>query len=151
MKAGNKKALFLILVLISSGVLIPMCKHQKTKLKKTEAPISSASTYWLSDSDLKKLMQDAKTKDKDVAFRIYQHYAFADYDTKKSTYWLKEAAKNGHAIAQYSIAHDLIYGEQTNINEAEIWAKESIKNGNQSALKLIEKIETIKKQAASDR
>lgn len=121
-----------------------MHKLQKWKTEKKGTPASSASTYWLCDSDQKNLARDAEENNKDAAFRLYLHYAFSNHDPNKSRHWLQKAAQNGHAIAQYSIAHDLIYGEHTNIQEAEIWANESIKNGNQSAFELIEIIEAAK-------
>lgn len=121
-----------------------MNKRKKRKTEKKGNPASSASTYWLCDSDQTNLARDAEENNKDAAFRLYLYHAFSNHDPSKSSYWLQKAAQNGHAIAQYNIAHDLIYGEHTNIREAETWANESIKNGNQSAFELIEKIEATK-------
>ena len=103
-------------------------------------PISTASTYWLSEADKSNLSDKSDKGDKDAAFRLAQYYSFVDFNGDKEQYWLERSATAGHAVAQYNLAFFLYNRENPEIDAALHWAEMAKGNGEKKAQLLIDEI-----------
>lgn len=89
-------------------------------------------SYYLSDFDRKILSVKALYGDKNAAFKLSEHYLTAQNEPIEGHFWLKTAAENGHAIAQYNLA--TTYLEQFHDKpHAIFWYKKSAALGDKDA------------------
>ena len=61
------------------SMLLIACKQNTDMLeRKTEmaSPVSTGSTYWLSQNDIKTLEEQANLGDKNAAFKLYQYHMY---------------------------------------------------------------------------
>lgn len=98
-----------------------------SKNNQINQPISSGSTYWLSEQEIADLTYNANYGDKDAAFRLYQYHMLVSLNVKHENEWLLKSAKNGHPIAQSNLAEQFLEGN--NIKEAIFWAQKAHDNG----------------------
>ncbi|MDR6887097.1 MULTISPECIES: tetratricopeptide repeat protein [Variovorax] len=100
------------------------------------APISGASSYFLTPEQQAALAPNAEAGDAEAAFRLSNYHGFVRRDQEQQMRWLQLAAKSGHAVAQYNLASDLSTRGK-NLAEAAHWADEARKNGNADAQRLL--------------
>ena len=86
-------------------------------------PVSTTSTYWLSEGDKSNLSDKSDKGDKNAAFRPAQYYSFIDFNGDKEQYWLERSATAGHAVAQYNLAFFLYNKENPEVDAALHWQK----------------------------
>jgi TPR repeat protein len=103
-----------------------------------EFPVNPSMSFYLSEKQIIEFSQKAEKGDGEPAFRLYLYFLFLVLDLEKGHYWLEISAKNGHTIAQYSIAA-LLYSEKK-FEEALYWAKMAKLSGSEDADRLIDKI-----------
>ncbi|WP_181259098.1 sel1 repeat family protein [Pseudoduganella armeniaca] len=113
--------------------------------KENSRPVSTATTYWLSEQERAALSQSAQKGDKDAAFRLAQYYSFIEFDSEKEQYWLECSAKAGHAVAQYNLSFLLLNREEPDTFSALHWAEMAKQNGEKKAQLLIDEIRATKK------
>ena len=82
-------------------------------------PKSTVSVFYLQPDEVNTLSHQAKRGDGEAGFRLFMYYKFSNYDEEKSSQWLKIAANNGHATAQYRLYVDL--QEQGETKKANEW------------------------------
>ena len=121
-----------ISLLISAmlSMLLFACKQNTDMLeRKTEmaSPVSTGSTYWLSQNDIKTLEEQANLGDKNAAFKLYQYHMFISFDQELEYKWLPVAAKNGYPVAQSNLAEVLLANDEK--EKAIFWAKKAHENG----------------------
>jgi TPR repeat protein len=110
-----------------------------------DIPLSSATTYDLTNDDIIKLSQLAEEKnDAKSAFRLYQYYNFSMHDTNKKIFYLELAAENGHIIAKNNLSY--IYLEQNNLDKAYEWALKANQAGNDYAERILKEIAKRRKE-----
>lgn len=97
-------------------------------------PISTASNFHLTEKDKVKLEQEVKSGDANAAFRLYEYHQFSSESFSEADRFLEEAARLGHPIAQYNLAKRLT---STNRDQARIWAKKALNNGEKDAEDLL--------------
>lgn len=93
---------------------------------------SSATTFNLTEDELIKLEKETELGSSSSAFRLYQYYAFSNYDESKELYWLEIAAKLGSDVAQYNLAQRYFYKDK-NFTEAKEWMQRASKSGHPKA------------------
>ena len=91
------------------------------------SPVSTGSTYWLSQNDIKTLEEQANLGDKNAAFKLYQYHMFISFDQELEYKQLTVAAKNGYPVAQSNLAEVLLANDEK--EKAIFWAKEAHENG----------------------
>ena len=121
-----------ISLLISAmlSMLLFACKQNTDMLeRKTEmaSPVSTGSTYWLSQNDIKTLEEQANLGDKNAAFKLYQYHMFISFDQELEYKWLTVAAKNGYPVAQSNLAEVLLANDEK--EKAIFWVKKAHENG----------------------
>lgn len=97
------------------------------KDEQMQSPVSTGSTYFLSETDIHLLEKKAEKGDKDSAFKLYQYYSLVALDEKIGYQWLVKAAENGHPIAQYNLSVSLLTNGK--ISDAAFWARKASDNG----------------------
>jgi hypothetical protein len=130
--------LVIVLSLISCG---DKKMDELSKDKKLESPkaLTGASSFSIGENELVSLKEAANNGDANAAFRLYQYFTFLASNEQEATVWLTVAAKLGHSVAQNNLAH-MLFWKNNDLEKAEYWAKEAIKNGNQSAAELLKDI-----------
>lgn len=113
--------------------------------QENSSPVSTASTYWLSEVEKSTLSDKADRGDKNAAFRLAQYYSFVEFDSDKEQFWLERSATAGHAIAQYNLAFFLLNKENRDIRGALYWAEMAKGNGDEKAQLLIDEIRASSK------
>jgi len=68
-------------------------------------PVTSASTYGLSNDQLRSLEEKASNGDADSAFRISAFYTFTVQDEAAMLKWLRRAEELGHSTAAWNLAY----------------------------------------------
>ena len=59
--------------------------------------------------------------DRDAQFRVGVHYSdvqSSKHDPEQATYWFRQAARQGHSLAQYNLGHQYISGVGVEQNAA---------------------------------
>ena len=119
-----------LLISVMLSMLLFACKQNTDMLeRKTEmaSPVSTGSTYWLFQNDIKALEEQANLGGKNAAFKLYQYYMFISFDQELEYKWLTVAAKNGHPVAQSNLAEVLLANDEK--EKAVFWAKKAHENG----------------------
>jgi TPR repeat protein len=103
-------------------------------------PLSSLNTYQLSQDELIKLSKLVEEEnDANAAFRLYQYYAFSNFDDNKMMHYLEIAAENGNLTAQHNLSY--LYMEQNKLDKAFKWAKKAKEGGHKYSDSLLQEIE----------
>jgi len=138
-----KKIKILSYILFIASLIVSCSKSDKPR------DISPSQVFLLTDEEIVKLEKEALKGSGDSAFELWKHYGVdrgdSDADSKKSIYWLKIAAKNGHVIAQYNLAYISFYESPQNISDAKYWAKKAALQGDKDAVVLLKEIEAYGK------
>jgi TPR repeat protein len=100
--------------------------------------INPSMSFYLSEKQVVEFSQEAEKGNAESAFRLYLYFSFLILDSEKGFYWLEISAKNGHSVAQYSMAVFLYLGKK--FKEALLWAKMAKLNGHEKADRLIGEI-----------
>jgi TPR repeat protein len=103
-----------------------------------DIPRNPSMSFYLSEDQIVEFSQKAEKGDAEPAFRLYLYFSFLVVDLEKGRYWLEISAKNGHNIAQYSMATFLC--SEKRFKEALFWAKMAKLNGMKEADHLIDRI-----------
>lgn len=93
---------------------------------------------WVRPEEFKKVSAKAKSGNADEAFRLYDYYSLIEPNDEKKIYWIKKAAENGHAEAQFIYANAYCRGK-----ERLAWLKKSAANGNVKAKEELEKMQNL--------
>ena len=101
---------------------------------------TTAEAFDLPSAELTEL--EAKVRDKNdtgAAIRLYQYYGWSRGISSNALYYLRIAATNGNADAQYNLAVNLILTrDKLNREEAKSWLEKSAAGGNGDAKKGVE-------------
>jgi TPR repeat protein len=105
--------------------------------------LSSAEAFNLSSEQLSDLARKARDEnDAKAAFRVYQYYTFsyANQDRESNVIrYLRIAATNGNAVAQYNLSVNLILQrDPSRYDEAKFWLGKAAATGNGDAKKGLE-------------
>lgn len=103
-------------------------------------PMSTVSSYWLSEAEQSTLLDKANKCDMDAAYRLAKYHSFIDFDCDKKRYWLERAASVGHVVAQYNLAFFLFNKEGPDTTAALYWAEMAKGHGEEKAQVLIDEI-----------
>ncbi len=94
----------------------------------------------MSDAELQRQQDLAKTGDKQAAFNVYGHYRFTVNDQTKAIEWLLIAAELGHASAQYNLAQISLHNNDT--ASAIYWAQRAKDSKYPNAQALLESLQS---------
>ena len=100
-----------------------------------EMPVSTGSTYNLDPQEIHKIQERAENGEIDSILRLYRYFEFVALDEQSSTAWLIKAAKAGHAVSQFNLAH--YYLRKKMDEEARYWALEALNNGIEDAAEIL--------------
>lgn len=99
-------------------------------------PVSTGSTYNLDPLEIPEIEKRAENGEIDSILQLYRYFEFVALDEQNATTWLTKAAKAGHAVSQFNLAHYYLRKEMT--EEARYWASKALKNGIDDAEEILE-------------
>lgn len=91
--------------------------------------ISSGSTYYLNHDELECLKKQSLNGDSDASYKLYQYFAFSEFNKPEMLRWLRISYSQGNEVANYNYAIYLIDRGETKealklINDIELGGDE---------------------------
>jgi TPR repeat protein len=99
-------------------------------------------SYAIPPAQMEGVIRDANRGDPKAALRLWHHWEFFRRDQMNAVYWLRKAARNGSAMAQYNLAVLIRDGaEQGSTAEARYWFHQASLGGVREARDELQKLE----------
>jgi len=110
--------------LLATSVALVALLGSLVSHSQTDATGSASSTSLESEyqKELDRWMLQAYEGDRDAQFKVgvlFTNDQFKSADMGQSAYWYKQAARQGHALAQYNLGHQYLTGTGVKRNERE--------------------------------
>lgn len=108
----------------------------------TAYPFVLGDSYAISPTEMEGIVRDANRGDPKAALRLWHYWGIFRPDQMNAVFWLRKAARNGSAMAQYNLAVLIRDGaEQGGIAEARFWFHQASLGGVWEAREELKKLE----------